>query len=285
MLNIKSILTKKLKPEFADTEPQTRFKEIVLIFNRISHSSLIAATMFAVTMRARGDNVTMIDVRDDFYLSGADQYVWVDTQILGTNAEIPKVIRSKSIYINTETVDMTDVFVDTPSEFLAPTVVDTVYDRLKSSGCLSEYQKTVYNRIRLLARTFQDKMTDAGNCCAYYDIIDHALEYYFHHTEEDFSEQMLEPSPEKVRCFLQSQKDITNVTKRRLSSASLQGIPVFMVTDVDKSVYGTLRRIGITGQSYVHISMGTHGKFIQTNLVRQPNEKWVSKLEVLNNTH
>lgn len=266
---------------FPETQPLTKFKEIVLIFNRIHHASLIAAVMYAIAMRERGDNVTMIDVRDDFYLSGADQYVWIDTQTLGTNAEIPKEIRRSSVYINTEPVDMTDVFVDTPTEFLPPTVVDTVFDRLNASGALQGVQKSVYNRIRLLTRAFERKMNDAGNCCAYYDLIDHALEYYFNHTSEDFSERMLEPTPDKVRNFLIQQQDVTAVTRRRLSVTTLQGRNVFMVTDVDKSVYGTLRRIRITGNNYVHLSVGTHGKFIQTSLVKMPNEKWVHKLNVL----
>lgn len=266
---------------FPETQPLTKFKEVVLIFNRIHHASLIAAVMYAIAMRERGDNVTMIDVRDDFYLSGADQYVWIDTQTLGTNAEIPKEIRRSSVYINTEPVDMTDVFVDTPTEFLRPTVVDTVYDRLRTSGVLTEHQKSVYNRIRLLARAFEEKMNDATNCCAYYDVIDHALEYYLNHTSEDFTERMLEPSPEKVRHFLAKQKEITSVTRRRLSSTTLQGQSVYMVTDTDKSIYGTLRRIRITGNNYVHLSVGTHGKFIQTSLVKMPNEKWVHKLNVL----
>lgn len=266
---------------FPETQPLTKFKEVVLIFNRIHHASLIAAVMYAIAMRERGDNVTMIDVRDDFYLSGADQYVWIDTQTLGTNAEIPKEIRRSSIYINTEPVDMTDVFVDTPTEFLPPTVVDTVFDRLNASGDLQGVQKSVYNRIRLLTRAFERKMNDAGNCCAYYDLIDHALEYYFNHTSEDFSEQMLEPSPDKVRNFLIQQQDVTAVTRRRLSVTTLQGRNVFMVTDVDKSVYGTLRRIRITGNDYVHMSVGTHGKFIQSSLVKMPNEKWISQLNVL----
>lgn len=266
---------------FPETQPLTKFKEIVLIFNRIHHASLIAAVMYAIAMRERGDNVTMIDVRDDFYLSGADQYVWIDTQTLGTNAEIPKEIRRSSVYINTEPVDMTDVFVDTPTEFLRPTVVDTVYDRLRTSGVLTEHQKSVYNRIRLLARAFEEKMNDATNCCAYYDVIDHAFEYYLNHTSEDFTERMLEPSPDKVRLFLAKQKEITSVTRRRLSTTTLQGQSVYMVTDTDKSVYGTLRRIRITGNNYVHLSVGTHGKFIQTSLVKMPNEKWVHKLNVL----
>jgi pyruvate formate lyase activating enzyme len=123
---------------YQETEPMTQFKEVVVVFNRIHHASLIAAVMYAIAMRERGDNVTMVDIRGDFYLSGADQYVWIDTQVLGTNAEIPNVIRQGSVYINTEAVDMTDVFVDTPTEFLRPTVVDTVYDRLRTSGALSE---------------------------------------------------------------------------------------------------------------------------------------------------
>ena len=176
---------------------------------------------------------------------------------------------------------MTDVFVDTPTEFLRPTVVDTVYDRLRTSGVLTEHQKSVYNRIRLLARAFEEKMNDATNCCAYYDVIDHAFEYYLNHTSEDFTERMLEPSPDKVRHFLAMQKEITSVTRRRLSTTTLQGQDVFMVTDTDKSVYGTLRRIRITGNNYVHLSVGTHGKFIQTSLVKMPNEKWVHKLNVL----
>lgn len=266
---------------FPETQPLTQFKEVVVVFNRIHHASLVAAVMYAIAMRERGDNVTMVDIRGDFYLSGADQYVWIDTQVLGTNAEIPKVIRQGSVYINTEAVDMTDVFVDTPTEFLRPTVVDTVYDRLRTSGVLTEHQKSVYNRIRLLARAFEEKMNDATNCCAYYDVIDHAFEYYLNHTSEDFTERMLEPSPDKVRHFLAMQKEITSVTRRRLSTTTLQGQDVFMVTDTDKSVYGTLRRIRITGNNYVHLSVGTHGKFIQTSLVKMPNEKWVHKLNVL----
>ena len=266
---------------FPETQPLTQFKEVVVVFNRIHHASLVAAVMYAIAMRERGDNVTMVDLRGDFYLSGADQYVWIDTQVLGTNIEIPKVIRQGSVYINTEAVDMTDVFVDTPTEFLRPTVVDTVYDRLRTSGVLTEHQKSVYNRIRLLARAFEEKMNDATNCCAYYDVIDHAFEYYLNHTSEDFTERMLEPSPDKVRHFLAKQKEITSVTRRRLSTTTLQGQDVFMVTDTDKSVYGTLRRIRITGNNYVHLSVGTHGKFIQTSLVKMPNEKWVHKLNVL----
>ena len=266
---------------FPETQPLTQFKEVVVVFNRIHHASLVAAVMYAIAMRERGDNVTMVDIRGDFYLSGADQYVWIDTQVLGTNAEIPKVIRQGSVYINTEAVDMTDVFVDTPTEFLRPTVVDTVYDRLRTSGVLTEHQKSVYNRIRLLARAFEEKMNDATNCCAYYDAIDHAFEYYLNHVSEDFTERMLEPSPDKVRQFLTKQKEITSVTRRRLSTTSLQGQHVFMVTDTDKSVYGTLRRIRISGNNYVHLSIGTHGKFIQTSLVKMPNEKWVNKLDVL----
>ena len=266
---------------FPETQPLTQFKEVVVVFNRIHHASLVAAVMYAIAMRERGDNVTMVDIRGDFYLSGADQYVWIDTQVLGTNIEIPKVIRQGSVYINTEAVDMTDVFVDTPTEFLRPTVVDTVYDRLRTSGVLTEHQKSVYNRIRLLARAFEEKMNDATNCCAYYDVIDHAFEYYLNHTSEDFTERMLEPSPDKVRHFLAKQKEITSVTRRRLSTTTLQGQDVFMVTDTDKSVYGTLRRIRITGNNYVHLSVGTHGKFIQTSLVKMPNEKWVHKLNVL----
>ena len=266
---------------FPETQSLTQFKEVVVVFNRIHHASLVAAVMYAIAMRERGDNVTMVDIRGDFYLSGADQYVWIDTQVLGTNIEIPKVIRQGSVYINTEAVDMTDAFVDTPTEFLRPTVIDTVYDRLRTSGVLTEHQKSVYNRIRLLARAFEEKMNDATNCCAYYDVIDHAFEYYLNHTSEDFTERMLEPSPDKVRQFLTKQKEITSVTRRRLSTTSLQGQHVFMVTDTDKSVYGTLRRIRISGNNYVHLSIGTHGKFIQTSLVKMPNEKWVNKLDVL----
>lgn len=266
---------------YQETEPMSQFKEVVVVFNRIHHASLIAAVMYAIAMRERGDNVTMVDIRGDFYISKADQYVWIDTQVLGTNVEIPKEIRQGSVYINTEAVDMTDVFVDTPTEFLRPTVVDTVYDRLRASGVLTEHQKSVYNRIRLLARAFEEKMNDASNCCAYYDVIDHAFEYYLNHTSEDFTERMLEPSPDKVRQFLVEQKGVTSVTRRRLSTTTLQGQDIFMVTDTDKSVYGTLRRIRITGNNYVHLSVGTHGKFIQTSLVKMPNEKWVHKLNVL----
>lgn len=33
----------------------------------------------------------------------------------------------------------------------------------------------------------REKMNDASNCCAYYDVIDHAFEYYLNHTSEDFT--------------------------------------------------------------------------------------------------
>lgn len=46
----------------------SQFKEVVVVFNRIHHASLVAV-MYAIAMRERGDNVTMVDIRGDFYLS------------------------------------------------------------------------------------------------------------------------------------------------------------------------------------------------------------------------
>lgn len=257
-------------------------REIVVIFNRISHLSLVAAVMYTIVMKDRGENVTMIDIRDDFYLSGADKYVWIDTQVLGTNAVIPKEILDKSEFINSEPLDIDGVFIENQMGLLSPTVVDTVYHQLLADG-LSWNQKEVYDSIRYLARGFEWKMNDPQDCCSYYDVIDHANAYYRHETVDDFSDELLTPSYARVQEFKKKQSVLGKIIKRHISQTSIEGVPAYMVTDTSGMVHSTLRRIRITGKQYVHISEGAHGKFIQTSLVKVPNEKWVSELEVLKN--
>lgn len=261
---------------------ESRPCSVAVVFNRVSHSSLVAAVMYCIYLRGRGDEARMLDVRDAWVTGSADRYIWIDTQMLGTDAVTPKQVSARSMYINASKVDLDGFFIEDVNEYLPCTVVDAVFDRMVSLDCMDQAQRRVYNRIRLMARSFNHRMPSVSECCAYYRVIDHALEYYSNHTSEDFNESMLDPTRAEMQQFIAEQKEITAITKRRLSMTTLVGQNVFLVTDVDKSVYGTLRRLMFSGNQYAHLSVGTYGKYLQTSMVKEPNENWINKLEIFN---
>ena len=267
----------KVLPFLRKEEAAVDVKKIAVVANIADQASLVAATLYTLVKRQKGEqSVQLIDIRDAF--PEADQYVWIDcgsashlkeyfagfVQASQASQSAQKAwydgVVKKSLHIHARPQS---------GEELDPTcsVIGQVIYRLVEEELLQPDEIGSYMRLAVLSTNFHTDKIEKEDCITFYDILELAYQHYLGHplTVGGFI-LTAPPSQLEIDLFVDHQKAVNQALVSKVREIIVGGRSVHYLTTVGPEVYGLIRRLRLAKKDFIHMSMGSYGTILYASV-------------------
>lgn len=251
-------------------------KSVAVIFNLANHVSLLAATMYATTMKERTSlEVHLVDIRDIF--PEVDRYVWVDC---GTTDDFRDYYgqMAKNAYSDAWKIKALIDKMAASSIIISPmvrqhrtieeTTIGKVFFLLYEEDIVTLNDRSTFARYAISSEEWLLASMEASSAASY----SAALQWCYHRyigkplTLKDFKLLLSEPSEEALEEYKQEQKEINRVISTRCRMASAGNLDFHYVVTTGPEVYGVIRRIAMAKKNYLHASEGSFGRVLYASM-------------------
>lgn len=257
-------------------QPQEEIKSVVILFNKINHVSLIAATLCERIYQERvGIAVTLVDIRDIFP-ENADRYLWLDCGspldfiayfMPGGKYPVGKEAELKTWFDNLSKKSL--VFTSpTGSEYeLEETLLGKLFFHLYEERVARADDQVLFSRYAMLSESWLDERMENDEAAAYTTALHWAYQNY---NGAPISLNtlltLLTPSESEVQTFLEKQKLLNRALSTRYRTVQVGNRMVYQLTAMGPEVYGLLRRVRMVKKPFMHVSMGGFGMVMYSSI-------------------
>lgn len=272
---ILSIMGKKKQ-----NQAEAEIRSIVILFNKVNHASLIAATLAERLCNERiGGNVSvmMADIRDGFS-DDADRYIWLDCGTpdqytsyyvpggkfpVGQEAELKawfEELKAKSVVLSP---------IVRQDRQIEETVLGLVYLYLYEADIASEMDRPLFMRYAMLSEQFLsgDNRMEEHDVTAYSTAL---LWAYNNYNGMPITlktmEALLTPSEGQVSNFIEKQPLINKAMTNRYKAVQIGNRMVYQFSSTGPEIYGLLRRAALAKKEFLHVSMGSFGSVLYSSV-------------------
>lgn len=267
----------KVLPFLRKEEVAMEVKKIAVIANIANQASLVAATLYTLVKRQKGEQaVQLIDIRDAF--PTVDQYVWIDCgdtthlkeYFAGFVQASPASQSAQKAWYETVVRKSLHIHAKAQSgEELDPTcsvIGQTIY-RLVEEGLLVEEEIGSYMRLAVLSTAFHTDKIEKEDCITFYDMLELAYQHYLGHplTIGGFI-LTSSPSQLEIDLFVDHQKAVNQALVSKIREIIVGGRLVHYLTTVGPEVHGLIRRLRLAKKDFLHMSMGSYGTILYASV-------------------
>lgn len=267
----------------------------VAIFNMANHRSLLAATLFALTMRAfeKNYNVQMVDIRD-YIPRSAKNYIWIDA---GTPEDYEKVVRnlantlknmaeekawfenlkSKSHVLasKAEITELSSSCFGAVSKFLDLGAIDGIdVENAKTPVVIEGYTfpefivkaSVMLKKLFVLSMAFEDNSVHHNDYSMYYKILVEAYNAYHGKTItlDSFFDLVWNAQPDTPDDFQEYQANIAKLMAFKVTRVVIKDSYFYQLSSLGPDVWALLRRIKLSKKKPVHVTVCPIGNVVYT---------------------
>lgn len=252
-------------------EPSKEIKSVVILFNKVNHTSILAATFCEriYLERVPDVKVTLVDIRD-MVPEDADRYIWVEcggpksyVTYFMPGGKAPVTLIEASVKALLRHLLENSVVIEPivrQDRQIEETTLGRMFFHLFEEGLAAMEDRTLFAKYAMLSEEYLGEKMDDISAAGYTTALTWAYNNYNGYPVTlKTMEVLLSPSQEEAMAFKEKQRLLNRALTSRFKVIHVGNRVVYQLTATGPEIYGLMRRIALARKEFLHISTGCFG--------------------------